>query len=160
VGAGAASSPSSGRRRSSWRSTRQRTHHRPSTPGVAGLQLRRPNSMPVSPPSPGKITEPVLRDVCSSVPSGRGRSVLACRLRFPYRALFCRVVHLSRGLDALPMRRRQVAAAHIRPSANRRGVGCRLRARIRIPLLSRRRRHVRLLGSWKPIPVARVWTRR
>ena len=52
-------------------------------PGVADLQLRHADSMPVSPPSPGRITEPVLRDVCSSVRSGRGRSVSACRLRFP-----------------------------------------------------------------------------
>ena len=55
-------------------------------PGVADLQLRHADSMPVSPPSPGRITEPVLRGlICSSVRSGRGRSVSACRLRFPLR---------------------------------------------------------------------------
>src|SRR5208337_2666776 len=35
-----------------------------------------------SPPSPGRTTEPVLRDVGTPVRSGRGRSVSGCRLRF------------------------------------------------------------------------------
>jgi hypothetical protein len=54
-------------------------------PGVADLQLRHADSMPVSPPSPGRITEPVLRDVGIPDLPGRGRSVSACRLRFDYR---------------------------------------------------------------------------
>src|ERR1700758_3847574 len=64
--------------------------------GVADLQLGHANSMPISPPSPGTMTEPVLRDVGTPVWPGHGRSVSPCRLRFPLRAADRHLASLSR----------------------------------------------------------------
>jgi hypothetical protein len=50
--------------------------------GVADLQLSYANSMPVNPPSPGRITELVLRDGRRSVPTAGRGPITACRLRF------------------------------------------------------------------------------
>jgi hypothetical protein len=71
-------------------------------PGARRDELARciGTGVPVSPPSPGRITEPVFRDAGTSLRPGRGDSVSACHLRFPYRALFCPDGPSRSGLDA------------------------------------------------------------